>query len=193
MTQEIEKLPPREARKTNDSTFDRIYKFYFGKVRVELTPGEERIKDRWDQCFKLLCSMHSERKVVQLLQKQFDITISVAYNDVRNTKLLFGDTKNVDREFKRKISEEWTLWGIKEAKKTKNLEALDKLVGKFNKINGLEVENDNQYADMVKKLTPTALIFTTSMDELKREAASLLEKIPSVDTEFEDVSDEAKG
>lgn len=193
MEGQTEKLPPREARKTNDSTFDRIYKFYFGKVRVELTEGETRIKDRWDMCFKLLCSMHSERKVVQLLQAKFEITISVAYNDVRNTKLLFGDTKNVDREFKRKQSEEWTLWGMKQAKKEKNLEALDKLVGKFNKINGLDVESDNEYADMVKKLTPTALIFTTSMDELKKEAASLLDKIPSVDTDYEDVSDEAKG
>jgi hypothetical protein len=193
MTQEIDKLPPREAKKTNDSTFDRIYKFYFGKVRIELTPAEIRIRDRWDMCFKLLCNMHTERKVVQLLQKKFDITISVAYNDVRNTKALFGDSKNVDREFKRKQSEEWTLWGIKQAKKDNNLEALDKLVGRFNKINGLDVESDNEYADMVKKLTPTALVFVLDTKQLQKEADSLMDKIPSVDADFEDVSDEAKG
>ena len=193
MSQEIEKVPPREARKTNDSTFDRIYKFYFGKVRVELTPKETVIKDRWDMCFKYLCNMHTDRKVVQMLQKNFDITMSVAYNDVRNTKLLFGDSKNVDREFKRKVSEEWTLWGMKQAKKEKNLDALDKLVGRYNKINGLEGESDNEYADMVKKLTPTALIFVLDTKQLQVEATGLMQNIPAVDTEFEDVSDEAKG
>lgn len=186
-------LPPREARKTADSTFDRIYKSCFGKIRVELNEKETRIKARWEMCFELLCNMQTEREVLKMLQTKFKIGQHMAYNDIKNTKLLFGDRRNTDKEFKRKQSEEWTLWALSEAKKTNNLEAVDKFLGKFNKINGLDIENDIEYADMVKKLTPTALVFTITVDKLKEEADSLMDNIPSQDIEFEDITDEGKG
>ncbi len=183
---------PREAKKTHDSTFDRIYKFHFSKFRVELTDKEKEICERWDYCFKLICNMHSERNVVRVLMSKFDIGKSKAYDDLFNTRVLFGD-KNVNKEFKRLVSEEWIMWGMKLAKKEKNLEALDKLIARYNKINGLEIESDNEFADMVKKLTPTALVFTLDAKQLQQEADGLMDKIPSVDTDYEDVSDEGKG
>lgn len=178
----------REANKTSDSTFDRIYKSYFGKIRIELKPDELRIRERLDFAYRMMCQANTDRSIVNLLMNKFNIEKRQAYNDIKNTIQLFGSQKESNKDFKRIRAEHWIIQGIKKAWKNEDLEAYHRLLNRYTKINGLDVNEDNALADIIKQLRPTALIFTLNAEQLKKEADSLTKDIPADDVEYQDVT-----
>lgn len=179
---------PREANKTNDSVFDRIYKSYFGKSRIELKAEEIRIRDRWDYAYRLLCNANTNRVVVEALMKKFDIQKSKAYDDISNVILLFGSQGNTNKEFKRLRAEGWIIRGIQKAWKAEDLENYHRLINRYTKINGLDVSEDSAIADLIRKLKPTILMFTTNAEQLKKEADDLMHDVPTMDVEHKEVA-----
>lgn len=173
----------QEMRKAASSTFDRIYNHIFNKkATLELTAKELGVMERWEYAFKMLGNMNTPRQVVNLLIIKFGGRKSVAYDDVAKSMMLFGDPRNSNKEAKRAIAEEWIIKGIKKAWKNEDLDAYEKLISRYSKINGLDNETNTELADLLKKLRPTKITFTLTMEELKREADQLTE-----DVDFEDV------
>lgn len=182
---QVEKpLPPREARRTADTTFDRIYKSYFGKLRIELTEKETEIRDRWDFGFRMMCQAHTDRDIVILMMKKFGIAKPTAYDDIKNIQALFGDQKQANKEFKRLKAEHWIQRGIKKAWKNDKLLSYERLIGRYTKINGLELEPGNELADLVKKLKPHSITFVLDPEALKKQAKELMEDVPTLDTDY---------
>ncbi len=167
----------REARKTNDSTFDRIYKSLFGKQNYELTEKEKEIAARWDFAWLQLCDMKPMNKVVDALCERFSVGKSVAYDDVSNAMALYGDPRKHVKEAKRSIAEQAILRALEKAWNDNNLDAYERLMGKYIAINGLDKESNNELSDLVKKLRPTALVFTLTPEQLKKEADSLISDV----------------
>lgn len=182
---------PKEAKRTNDSTTDRIWKYYHNnKTRVELTPEEEIIRERWEKAWFLLCKQKNQKQVVEKLEKLFSVKKSVAYDDVRNAMLLFGNPQDNMKDAKRSIAETMALRGADKCWKNGDMEGYHKFQKLYIDINGLTVQDNDRMKDLLKNLKATTLIFVTSPDKLKDQAAELMKDIPTVDTSFEEVNDE---
>jgi hypothetical protein len=183
---------PREAKKTNDSTFDRIYKYYHAnKTRIELTDDENGIRERWEKAWFLLCRRRTQKQVVELLEKLFSISQSVAYDDVRNAMQIFSNPNADIKDGKRAIAETMALEGANMSFKKGDMDGYHKFIKMYMDINGLMVEEDDKLKALLKNLKATTLVFKISPEDLRKEAEDLLKNTPTIDTGFEDVSNES--
>jgi hypothetical protein len=177
---------PREAKKTTDTTFDRIYKYYhIDKSRIELTGEEIRIRERWEKAWLLLCRHRTRKQVVEVLEKVFQIEKSIAYDDVKKAMMLFSDPTDDLKAAKRAIAEDAILKGADKAWKNGNLEMHLKYMKEYAEINRLSEDIGNQMEDLVRKMLPTQVIIISKSEELKAEAekmqADLIEDIDHIE------------
>jgi hypothetical protein len=183
---------PREAKKTKDSTFDKIYKYYHSdKTRIELDDEEHRIRERWEKAWLLLCRHRTRKQVVDLMERLFHIEKSVAYDDVRKAMDLFSDPSNDIKEAKRMIAEDAYLKGAAKAWKAGNLEMHLKYMKEYSDINRLTQDADqgSELAELVKKMKPTQIIITGSTDQFYEEARQMQEQLTK-DVEHTVVNDD---
>ena len=176
-------IAPREANKTNDSTFDRIYKYMHSKSRLELTTEENQIMTRWEKAWILLCRHRTRNAVAALLMKLFDVSQSTAYDDVRNAMNLFSDPREDMKAAKRAIAEDNYLKGADKAWKQGDLEMHKKYLDSYSKINGLENDKEDLLPDMMKKLRATQIIIQVKKEDLEAEAERLRAEITE-DTDY---------
>lgn len=187
MTQELEDKRPRAMRRTNETTFDRIYNFHFGKTRVELTEKETEIKDRWDYAFRLFVGTKTDREVVIALTRKFEIEERQAYDDLKNMKLLYSQPRNADKELRRLKSEAQILWGMRKARLKKDMESHFRYLKLYNEIHGLNIEEGNELADKMKELKPHAIMFVLDTAALKAAADELMKDVPAIEIEYQEV------
>jgi hypothetical protein len=166
-------IAPREANKTNDSTFDRIYKYMHSKSRIELTTDENKIMTRWEKAWLLLCRHRTRNAVASLLMKLYDVGQSTAYDDVRNAMNLFSDPRDDMKAAKRAIAEDNYLKGADKAWKQGDLEMHKKYLDGYAKINALENGKEDLLPDMMKKLRATQIIIQVKKEDLEAEAERL--------------------
>lgn len=175
----------REAKKTADTTFDKIYKFYFGKKDYPLNGVENEIRERWHTAWNMLCEAKSRGKIVAFLTQNYDIGSRTAYSDISNAMRLFGNPEIGKKAAKRAIVNEWIIKGIEKAWDNDDMLAYERLIGKYGKINGLEADQDNPIADLLTKLKPTKIEFTLKPEQLQAEADKLIEDV--IDVEHKDL------
>lgn len=180
----------RAARKSSDTTFDRIYKFYFDKVEQKLSPKEDEIRQRWHDAWRLMCEFKTRTETVKLLSEEHQISEQVAYSDIKWAKMLFGDPETGDKAAKRAIVNEWIIKGLDKAYAAGDWQGYDKLILRYTRINGLDARDDDPILDMIKNRQPTAIIITSDPKSLEQEADELMKDVPAVDTQYTVVDDE---
>jgi hypothetical protein len=169
---------PREAKKTADSTFDRIFKYYHNnKTRIELTDEEIRIRERWEKAWLLLCRNRTQKQVVELIEKLFNVKKSVAYDDVRNAMMLFSNPQNDLKDAKRAIAETMALNGANMCMKKGDMDGYYKFLKAYQEINRLDGKEDDIVPDMMKKLKPAAIIIVSSPAELEAQANAMQQEL----------------
>lgn len=180
---------PNEMRKTKDSTFDRIWKFYHEKTNVILTAKEEEIRERWEHGWFLLCGHKNMKTACEMIVETYSVKKSIAYDDLRNAMLLFSDPRMHLKDAKKAIAETMILAGAEKAWDKGDLFMHEKYLNQYVKINGLENKDGDNIADLIKKLKPHVINFVTDESELKKEAAQLMKNIPAEDIDFEQVDE----
>lgn len=177
---------PREAKKTADSTFDRIWKYYHNdKTRIELSAEENTIRERWEKAWLLLCRHRTQKQVVELIGKLFNISQSVAYDDVRKAMTLFSNPQEDIKEGKRRIAESMILQGADRCWKAGDMEGYNKFTKQYIDINKLDLPDDG-INDLLKKLKPTQIIIVADKSQLEAKADALQDQLTK-DIEHEDV------
>ncbi len=167
--------------RVTDNTFDRIYKFYFGKNGCKLTTKQEEIRDRWEKAYAMLCDFKTARQTARLLSKVCDIDQRTAYHDINNAMRLFGDPKIGLKAAKRAIVNEWIIKALEKTQAEGDWKAHEKLILRYTRINGLDADQDNPIADLLTKLKPTKIVFTTDPNVLQQDADRLMEDVEDVD------------
>lgn len=182
--------PTRAANKTNDSTFERIYKYYHDKSRLELDDDEEVIRKRWETAWHILTHHRTQKRSVEMLERMYGIKKSIAYDDVRNAMMLFGNPMEGMKDAKKAIAETAITEGLQLAWRRGNLDMHQKYLSKYIEINGLTVQEDDKMKDILSKLVATQITFVVSPEILKQEAEELLKGIPAIDVSHEEVDEE---
>lgn len=181
-----------KIRKTKDSSFDRIYRFYHKPKSNQVLDGDdERIRERLEKAWYILCKHRSVQEVVNLLCRIYEIKKSVAYDDVNNAMQLFGDPRADVKDAKRAIAESMALRGAKKAWQQSDMASYNKFVKEYSEINNLKGDDDNRLKELLKKQRPVSITFITDVDQLKRQASELMKDV-AIDTEFETVNEGQK-
>jgi hypothetical protein len=177
---------PKQANKTKDSTFDRIYKYYHSeKSRVELTKIETDIRERLEKAWLLLCRHRTRKQVAEIIEKLFKVSRSVAYDDIRNAMMLFSNPQEDLKDAKRAIHEEMALRGADRCWKNNDMDGYWKFVKEYREVNNLTGEGSDAIGDLLKNLKPLQIIIVASQKELENEARALQEELTH-DVEYED-------
>jgi hypothetical protein len=178
---------PREAKKTADSTFDRIYKYFFNsKTRIELSVEEQRISERWERAWLFLCRHRTRKQVADLLMRQFNVSKSLAFDDVKNAMHLFGEPQEGQKNAKRAIAEDAILKGMDRAWKMGDMKMHEKYTQQYIELNGLKNEDVANIEDMIRKLIPPAVTLVTNMEVLKAAAKKIQDDLVQ-DIPYEDI------
>lgn len=185
----------REARKTRDSTFERIWKYYHNsKTRIELEEWEDEIRLRWEAAWFMLCRSKNQKEVADFIEQKFLISKSVAYDDVRNAMNLFGDPKQDVRKAKRAIAETIALRMMDKTEESGKWDLHEKYLQKYMDLNGLKDQGDDtNVADAIKKLKPHQIIIVTSPEELEAKANAIQEEVMREIEVIEEERNEGEG
>lgn len=176
---------PREANKTKDTTADRIYKYYHNnKSRIELSEAEIVIRDRWEKAWLLLCRNRTQKQVVDLIMRLFNVGKSVAYDDVRNAMMLFSNPQNDLKDAKRLIAETMVLNGADKCWKKGDMDGYHKFTKLYIDINKINGDEGNSMAEMLKKLKPQQIIIVADPEELEKQVKAPQDEI-TLDTDYQ--------
>jgi hypothetical protein len=170
---------PREAKKTKDSTFDRIWKYYHNsKTRIELEDWEHEIRERWEAAWFLLCKARNQKAVADEIETIFSVSKSVAYDDVRHAMNLFSDPRQNVKEAKRAIAETMALRGMEKSELASDWEMRERYLQKYIDLNGLkDTGGDNRIEDLIKKFQPHTIIIGTSAPDLEAMVDALQDEL----------------
>jgi hypothetical protein len=178
---------PREMRKTKDTTFDRIFKYYHNKrTTVTLTEAEDLVRQRLDFAWKCLCEINTRQGVVDLMLAKFPtIKKSIAFDDINKAMAIFGDPRAANKEAKRALSEGWIVQGIKKAWEDGDLAAYERLLARYNKINRLE-DDDGGLGDKLKAFKAVQINITADRGDLQKLAQDMQQRLAQT-IEFEQI------
>lgn len=169
--------------RTGQKDFDRIWRFLFlPNSRIELTEHESKVHERWDFAWRMLIAMYTRKQLVNAIIKKYGVSKRCAYDDVKFSMMLFGDGKEQNKAAKKLIAEEWIVRGIKKAWDEEDMDAYDKLISRYTKLNGLDEEHAE---NPLKDLKPNTIVIVSNMEQLQQEAEALQREI-TVDVPHED-------
>jgi hypothetical protein len=180
----------REARRITDKFFNVLWKYYYEPQKnVQLTDFEEEMRKRLSNVWNLLTSkVLNDRKAV-LAHTQWckdnymQISERTAYDDVRRSKMLFGDPRVNTPIFEKARISNIILELIEEAKRIGDLENAGRLIRRYNAVNGLE---DDLKTNIPRP--PITIVFSGDEETLKKQAAELMQGV-AVDTDYEDITE----
>lgn len=176
-----------KGKRVTDTTFDLIYKHYFGEVDIDLSEKEEEIRNRWRTAWDLLSSMKSKHSAVKVLVKDFGITERTAYNDIKNAERLFQDPFLGNKELHRAKVNRWIDKLVEKLWSKEDYETIDKLIGRYIKNNNTDVDS-NSVGELIKKMKPIKIEFTADPEVLKKQAEKLMQDVAE-DIDYTDISE----
>lgn len=180
----------RSANRVNDSTFERIWKFYYEKTEIELKEKEEEIRTRlvniWGHLADILTDRQAVLAHVKWCEDQgYRIKERTAYEDLRYAKMLFGDRTKQTKAAQKAMVNEWLIWGINKAKNDGSLKAFALLIRRYNALNGLEGDESGQGSRPAININFSAdpEILKKQIEEMRQKAAAS----NAQDVEFKEV------
>lgn len=122
---------------TKDNTFQRIKAWYIDETSVELTPAEEKKKDRLKHIWALRCNnRYSPKDAVRIIERDYKVSQATAYRDYSLSMELFGSMDQVNLAAEKMIIAEgyWKLHlsALKNGKDEVALRALEKYESLYN-------------------------------------------------------------
>ena len=91
-----------------DSTFDKVQAFYINPEAYPLSPTLEDIRKRWIYVTTLMLKAYPKFKIANMLVKDFGLSQSQSYIDIRNAENLFGKISLTESEAFKAMWIEWT-------------------------------------------------------------------------------------
>ena len=169
----------RQANRTADSTFDRIYKYHHSeKSKIVLDEDELMVCERWEKAWLLLTSANPDKKVADDLKKIFGVSTATAYDDLRHAKMLYGDPRIATKQMNRAIAASMALTKHAEAEARGDHEMAERYFNRWCEITGVKDHSDSGTPeDLLKKFKAHQIVIVANMGDLQAEAEKLREEI----------------
>lgn len=119
------------ARSKEMETFNAIKEYYMGSDPVILSPTRESIRKRWHAVYTMKLDRKSDHEISRALMKLHNISQSQSYQDIANSKKLFGISNKSDRDLNRQIAEQMALETFQYAKEVRNTKDMNSATNSF--------------------------------------------------------------
>jgi len=139
-----------------------------------LSEKKEDIRARWESIHALQLEYESDRDIIEIISKRFDISEGQAYRDMRNSEKLFGNLRVSNKEILRHLVTESAKQMYRAAKDSADLKHIDKALNLIIKANNLDKE-DIDLPDPAK-VQPPIQVIQISMDFLNSRFASVIDE-----------------
>lgn len=182
----------RQADRREDTNFDCIWKWHYENVEIVLTPEQEKLKNRWDNMWKLLGGFLTPAKVIRKHLRDFpEISDRTAWNDMKNAKALFGDPAVQNRSARREIANVRLERAMKKTEEKGEWGPHMRAHEIYAKINQLDKADESRLEDLLEHFKPhTFVLSDKTQEELQQEADELMNDVPAVDADFTVVGDD---
>lgn len=184
-----------------NETFLAIQRYWFDSTgKIQLTQDHEKILERWTFADRLIRAeyMH-EYDVPAKLMKEFNISRSTAFEDIRNAKRIFGKVTMEEQVYYSSIHYSYALEEFKKAQRRRDVNGAAKFLKLMHEIKTQWDDGmDESMQELAKKIEasqvfvvvddPTAVGLRQYTDEDKKRLFSELLKNKSEDAEFTDVT-----
>lgn len=93
---------------SRDTNFEKIKAYYLNPSKYELSEKNEDIRARWQAIFTMKLNHMSDTEIVNILGEN-GMSHAQAYNDIRNSSLLFGDVTATDPMAQRVVLQHYAM------------------------------------------------------------------------------------
>jgi hypothetical protein len=143
------------------------------KRHASLTESEEELKKRYDVAFTFWLDQKSKRKAALAIMDKFGVCQMTAYNYLGAAEKLYGNINEASKLMKRHIASEMSLSAYDIAKKSQDLDQMNKAIANYIKCNGLHID-DPDLPDFDSLKIPENPIYVTieSVEYLRDKVSS---------------------
>lgn len=178
--------------KIGDSTFDKIQAFYIDPEKYPLSETLEAIRKRWIVVTTLLLKVYPKWKIANMLEKDYGISQSQAYIDIRNAENIFGNVIKTDNEAFKAMWVEWTKDLLKRARqdgdKKTEAKALD-LLAKYGGLADDVLEFNPDKLEKKEILISLPPEFLNHLKDIIGKGVVDFNSLDVTDVEFKEVTD----
>jgi hypothetical protein len=161
---------------------DRIRLHYVSDLA--LNEEDTNIKKRYETAHALMLDeFETDKAIVSILVKRFDISVPQAYRDLLAAKNLYGGLRQQSKESMRYMVSQWAILIFKKSERTNNIKGMEKALEKITRANNLD-KDDQDIPDASKIQPPVQLLqinfsfinspFFKLIDEATKKAIFLL-------------------
>lgn len=161
-----------QKRLPENTTFDRIYKYYIEGSDFPLDEKDEKIRQRWETAWSLLLNYHSKEQAAPILMEKFEISRATVYRDIQNSLELFGDVTQSSKEGYRHILTEYSMKTFQLAAKAGDYDAMNKAINTIVKLQRLDQIDPEQ-------IDPSELLQKEYKLNLHKDALDIIKGIAS--------------
>lgn len=126
------------------TTLERVrYWYREGEDKIDLTPVEEKQRQRWELAYHIMRKHRSQEVTAQMLTRLAHISIATARRDVSSANALFGGIIEGNKAMDRVIMSEYAHYALNWARKTRDLKGYNTAVKNLAIIKGLDKDDSN--------------------------------------------------
>ena len=148
-----------------------------------LSEKEEAIRQRWEMAWMMDTTLLNRYKIAKRLAKKYGITTQTGFSDIRKARLLFSDPTQQNKDAQRAIMNHLLENMIRKTIAREDLKTAEKLILRYDKLNGLSVEKENPLGEFIKTQKPAMIVFNADPETLRKQAEELMKDVEDVDHE----------
>lgn len=176
---------------------DKIRAYYADPEKFALTTAVEEIRLRLQVVMQLRLKYWSKQKIVTFLEENYSIKTAQAYNDIRNSEILFGDIEETSRKAKQNILYHFAFQFLQKAREKGDLKAEGKALDLMSKFGGLDQEDNMEFnPDKFEAVIPKLSVNKKALEvfiQMAMKGAVNLNDFDATDIIYEDVNDPEDG
>ena len=182
-------------RKAPETAFDAILANYKNPDSIVLTDEQERIKKRWSFVLQCRLDLYSRYEIANRLVDQFGVSLAMAYKDIRDSDIMYGDVMKADKEGTKAVLFEYAHNLYRTAVQRKDLKAQSKALELLAKFGGVEAEDKadfdpDKFKNVPVEITLPPELLKILQDSIKGGVVDL-NKLNVVDIPYTDVTDDS--
>lgn len=177
---------------SRDTNFEKIKAHYLSPAKYVLSDKNESIRMRWQAIFTMKLNRMSDTEIVNVLSEE-GMSHAQAYNDIRNSSLLFGDVTASNPAAKRVVYESYALDILKRCMEDGDTDNELKALKLLTEISG--INDDNLQSFNPEKLKNEELKLSMSdlakdvLKKLAQRGVVDMNEIPAEDVDYTDVNE----
>lgn len=134
-----------QAFKRGDTSLDKIRAYYADPLKYPLSETLEAVRERLQHVMQLRLNYWNKQKIITYLKDHYGIEQAQAYNDIRNSELLFGEINETSRKAKQALLYEFSLQFLQRARERNDMKAEAKALDLLGKYSGVNDEENPEF------------------------------------------------